>query len=72
LIGAVCASVMWEAAKFLFDVYIKNYANFQKIYGSFGTIVVMCFWIYYSAFIILIGAEIGSNYEETKKRLSTV
>ncbi len=71
LIGAVCSSVMWEAAKLLFDIYIKNYAHYQRIYGSFGTVVVMFFWIYYSAFIILIGAEIGSNYEEVKARLST-
>ncbi len=70
LIGALCSSVMWEAAKLLFDIYIKNYAHYQKIYGSFGTLVVMFFWIYYSAFIILIGAEIGSNYEEVKRRLS--
>jgi membrane protein len=72
LLGAVYASGLWEVAKLLFDVYIRNYANFQKIYGSFGTIVVMFFWIYYSSFILLIGAEVGSNYEETKKRLSTV
>jgi membrane protein len=72
LLGAIYASGFWELAKFLFDIYIKNYANFQKIYGSFGTIVVMFFWIYYSSFILLIGAEVGSNYEETKKRLSTV
>jgi membrane protein len=71
LIGAVCSSVMWEAAKFFFDIYIKNYAHFEKIYGSLGTPVVMLIWIYYSAFIILIGAEIGSNYEEVKGRLST-
>jgi membrane protein len=69
LIGALCASGMWEIAKFLFDVYIKNYGNFQKMYGSFGTIVVMLFWIYYSSFVVLIGAEIGSNYEETKKNI---
>jgi membrane protein len=71
LIGAICSSVMWEGAKFLFDVYIKNYAHFERIYGSLGTPVVMLIWIYYSAFIILIGAEIGSNYEEVKGRLST-
>ncbi|MFQ6003204.1 MAG: YihY/virulence factor BrkB family protein, partial [Candidatus Zixiibacteriota bacterium] len=71
LIGAICSSVMWEVAKFLFDIYIKNYAHFQRIYGSFGTVVIMFFWIYYSAFIILIGAEIGSNYEEVKRKLST-
>jgi len=71
LIGAICSSVMWEGAKFLFDIYIKNYAHFERIYGSLGTPVVMLIWIYYSAFIILIGAEIGSNYEEVKGRLST-
>lgn len=71
LIGALCASGMWEIAKFLFDVYIKRYGSFQKMYGSFGTIVVMLIWIYYSSFVVLIGAEIGSNYEETKRRLST-
>jgi len=70
LLGAIFASGLWEVAKFLFDIYIKNYANFQKIYGSFGTLVVMFFWIYYSSFIVLIGAEIGSNYEETKRNLS--
>lgn len=71
VIGAICSSVMWEGAKFLFDIYIKNYAHFEKIYGSLGTPVVMLIWIYYSAYIILIGAEIGSNYEEVKGRLST-
>jgi membrane protein len=62
---------MWELAKLLFDIYVKNYAHFERIYGSLGTPVVMLIWIYYSAFIILIGAEIGSNYEEVKRRLST-
>jgi membrane protein len=71
LIGAVCASGMWEVAKLLFDIYIKNYAHIHKIYGSFGTLVIMFFWIYYSSFIVLIGAEIGSNYEETKTKLSS-
>ena len=71
LIGALCASGLWEIAKYLFDIYIKHYGNFQKMYGSFATIVVMLIWVYYSAYILLIGAEIGSNYEETKRKQST-
>jgi len=70
LIGALCASGLWEVAKLLFDIYIKHCGNFQMMYGSFATIVVMLIWIYYSSFILLIGAEIGSNYEETKRRWS--
>jgi membrane protein len=67
LLGAACASIFWEIAKFLFDVYIKRYTHFQRIYGSFGTLVVMLIWIYYSAFIILAGAEIGANYQKLKE-----
>jgi membrane protein len=69
LLGAVYASGLWEVAKLLFDIYIRNYANFQEIYGSFGTLVVMFFWFYYSSFILIVGAEIGSNYEETKRKM---
>lgn len=69
LLGAIYASGLWEVAKLVFDIYIKNYANFQKIYGPFGTLVVMFFWFYYSAFILIMGAEIGSNYEETKRKM---
>jgi len=67
-IGALTSAVLWEASKHLFDIYIKNYASLEKIYGSFGTIVILLFWIYYSAFILLIGAEIGYNLEVLRKR----
>jgi membrane protein len=61
--GAISASFLWEISKNLFDIYIKNYAGVEKIYGSFGAIVILFFWIYYSAFILLIGAEVGVNFE---------
>ena len=67
-IGALTSAVLWEVSKHLFDIYIKNYTSLEKIYGSFGTIVILLFWIYYSAFILLIGAEIGNNLEVLRRR----
>jgi len=55
----------------LFDVYIKNYAGVEKVYGSFGAIVILLFWIYYSAFILLIGAEIGVNFEMLRREMKS-
>lgn len=66
--GALFAALLWELSKHLFDIYIKNYAGIEKIYGSFGTIVILLFWIYYSAFILLIGAEVGANLETLRKK----
>jgi membrane protein len=67
-IGALISAILWELSKHLFDIYIKNYTSLEKIYGSFGTIIILIFWIYYSAFILLIGAEIGFNLEMLRKR----
>ena len=66
--GAITSALLWEISKHLFDIYIRNYAGIEKIYGSFGTIVILLFWIYYSAFILLIGAEIGANLESLRKK----
>ncbi len=67
-VGALCSAVLWEVSKHLFDIYIKNYAGVENIYGSFGAIVILLFWIYYSAFILLIGAEVGVNFEILRKK----
>jgi len=55
-------------AKLLFDLYIKHYTNVERIYGSFGTLVVMLLWIFYSAFIALVGAEFGATFEEVSRK----
>ncbi|PJA26632.1 MAG: hypothetical protein CO189_09885 [candidate division Zixibacteria bacterium CG_4_9_14_3_um_filter_46_8] len=68
IVGAFFAAVFWEVAKILFDVYISNYTDYSKVYGSFGTLVVAVFWIYYSAFILLLGAEIGWAFDERRKQ----
>jgi len=66
--GALFAGVSWEVAKLLFDLYIRHYTNLERIYGSFGTLVVVLLWIFYSAFIVLVGAEFGATFEEVSRK----
>lgn len=68
IVGAIFAGISWEVAKVLFDIYMRNYTNYTRIYGSFGTIVIAIFWIYYSALILLLGAEIGVVLDEYRRR----
>jgi len=68
LVGAAFASLVWEAFKLLFDLYIKEYADMNKIYGSLGGIVVLILWVYYSAYILIVGAEVGANYERLRNQ----
>jgi membrane protein len=67
-VGAIFASAMWEVTKFIFDFYILNFAQYRKIYGPLAAIIITFLWIYLSAFILVIGAEIGSNLEKVSKK----
>ncbi len=59
--GAVLAAVLFEAVKIGFSVYLENFSNYDVVFGSLGAIVAFLFWIYLSANILLLGAELSSE-----------
>ena len=65
--GALLAAIFFEIARTLFIFYINNYANYQLIYGSIASIIVLLVWIYYSAFIMILGAEFTFQYGRMRK-----
>jgi len=60
--GALLAAILFEIARTMFIFYINNLANYQLIYGSIASIIVLLVWIYYSAFIMILGAEFTFQY----------
>jgi len=64
--GALLAAIFFEIARTLFVIYIENFANYQLIYGSLASIIVLLVWIYYSAFIMILGAEFTYQYGRTR------
>ena len=58
--GAVLAVVVWIAASLLFGYYVRNYARYDATYGSIGAIVVLIFYFYLSASVMLFGAEFNA------------
>ncbi len=60
--GAILAAVLFEIARTSFVFYLENFANYQLIYGSITSIIVLLVWIYYSAFIMILGAAFTFQY----------
>jgi membrane protein len=60
--GALLAAILFEIARTLFVFYLENFANYQLLYGSFASIIILLIWIYYSAFILILGAEFTYQY----------
>jgi membrane protein len=66
-ISAFWAAVLWEVAKQAFGYYVANLATVGRIYGTYVMVVVVAFWIYYSAVVLILGAEIGQLYRERRR-----
>jgi membrane protein len=58
--GAALSTVLFEIAKTFFVLYLNNFNNYDKIYGSIESVIVLLVWIYFSAFILLFGAEFSA------------
>ena len=64
LLGAAWASIFWVTAKILFGMYLANFTTFSRIYGAYALGIVVAFWIYYTAAVFILGAEIGKLFDE--------
>ncbi|MFP3974709.1 MAG: YihY/virulence factor BrkB family protein [Dehalococcoidia bacterium] len=60
--GALLAAVGFEVTKQVFVWYTTNFAHYNLIYGSIGTIIALLVWIYISALILLFCAKVTSVY----------
>ena len=61
--GAVFATIVWLIASAGFSLYVSNFANYDKVYGSLGAAIVLLFWLYLTFYIFLFGAEINAELE---------
>jgi membrane protein len=58
LLGAVFTGLLWEAAKHLFTWYVSTFESYSLLYGSLSAAAVLLVWTYYSAAVLLLGAEV--------------
>ena len=61
--GSVAALAVWILGSLGFSVYVSNFGNYNKVYGSLAAVIVLMLWLYLGAFAVLLGAEIDSVRE---------
>lgn len=61
--GAVFASVVALLATFLFGLYVSHFAGYNATYGALGAVVSFLMWLYVTAFVVLLGAELNAEIE---------
>lgn len=62
--GAAIACLLWLAASIGFSVYAENFGSYQETFGSLAGVVILLFWLWISAFVVLLGGKINAALEE--------
>lgn len=61
--GSALATLVWIAATLGFAFYVRNFGSYNATYGSLGAVIVFLTWLYLSAYILLLGAEVNQVLE---------
>lgn len=61
--GSVLGVVLLAAGAAAFTFYVANFANYSKVYGSLGAVIILLMWLYLTGWVILLGSEINALVE---------
>ncbi len=67
--GALASALLFEAGKLAIAWYIGS-QGLESTYGAAASLVVLLIWVYYTAQIVLFGAEISHAYAHRASRTS--
>ncbi|KQB96051.1 ribonuclease BN [Loktanella sp. 1ANDIMAR09] len=70
--GAIAACIIWLIGSAGFAFYVANFGAYNESFGALGGVVVLLMWLWISAFIVMLGAELNAEMEAQTKYDTTV
>ncbi|HEV2893120.1 MAG TPA: YihY/virulence factor BrkB family protein, partial [Actinomycetota bacterium] len=61
--GSGIVTLLWILASIGFSIYVNSFGNYNKTYGALAGIIILMFWLYLTAVIVLVGAELNTEME---------
>ena len=65
--GSILATSLFIVGGMVIKLYFENFSRYNILYGSIGSLIILLVWIYYNAFIILIGFELNASIRQSRK-----
>lgn len=66
--GTIMAAGLVILTTFLFSIWVNNFGNYNKVYGSIGTVLILMNLVYINSLILIIGFEINVSITAIKAR----
>lgn len=64
--GSTLATILSILTSVAFSYFVNNFGQYNKLYGSVGTLIVVLLWIYFNSLILLIGFELNASIYKAK------
>src|SRR6185369_17188886 len=61
--GGIFAVLLWVLASVAFAIYLANFANYNKTYGTLGGAIAFLVWLWITNIAVLLGAEFDAELE---------
>lgn len=69
-IGSITSTTLSVISSLAFSYYVTNFAQYNKLYGSIGTLLVILLWMYFNSIILLLGFELNASIISAKEQQS--
>jgi membrane protein len=66
-VGATFATTVFVITSFVFAYFVTHFGNFNKLYGSLGTLMVLLIWLNFNCMIVLMGFELNMSIRKARK-----
>ncbi len=70
--GSTLATLLFIVTSVGFNYFINNFARYNTLYGSIGTLIVFMLWLYFNSLIILVGWELNSSISVARRSYNSL
>lgn len=67
-VGALFTTILIMLSSYLFGMYIDNFTNYNELYGSIGALLILMFYLWLNANLLLLGFELNMSLTRLKSK----
>ena len=68
--GSTLATILALLTSLGFSYFVNNFGQYNKLYGSIGTIMVVLLWLYFNSFALILGFELNASINNARRENS--
>ncbi len=65
--GSILSTGLFIIGGLVLKSYFENFSNYNVLYGSIGSLIILLVWLFYNSLIILIGFELNTSIRRSKE-----